>query len=121
MPTTASIAAIHLDGNLVGPAGPASRPAVPGEVIQIYGTGFGGTSPAMPTGQLVSQAAPTIAPVTMKIGGVAAEVQWAGLVSSGLYQLNVKIPALGAGDQPVETSIGGFQGSQAVMLSVGAQ
>ena len=114
-------AAIHLDGTLVGPTGPTSRPAAPGEVIEIYGTGFGATAPAMPTSQLVSQAAPTTLLVTITIGDVAAEVQWAGLVSSGLYQLNVKIPALAAGDQPVQTSISGFQSPPTVMLAIGNQ
>ena len=53
--TTSYVAAVHLDGTLVGPTGPSSRPAVPGEVIEIYGTGFGPTNPASPTAQLVSQ------------------------------------------------------------------
>jgi uncharacterized protein (TIGR03437 family) len=90
-------------------------------VIEIYGTGFGATTPAVPTEQLVSQAAPTTLPVTMTIGGVAAEVQWSGLVSPGLYQLNVKIPTLAAGDQPVQTTIGGFQSPAIVMLAIGIQ
>ncbi len=118
---TSYVAAVHLDGTLVGPAGPLSRPAAPGEVIEIYGTGFGATNPAMPPAQLVSQPAPTILPVTMTIGGVAAEVQWAGLVSSGLYQLNVRVPTLAAGDQQVQAAISGFQSPVTVMLSLGGQ
>jgi uncharacterized protein (TIGR03437 family) len=66
--TTIYAAAIHVDGTLVGPIGPSSRPAVPGEVIEIYATGFGATTPALPTAQLVSQAAQTTLPVTMTIG-----------------------------------------------------
>src|SRR5580692_4108293 len=46
--TTSYVAAVHLDGTLVGPDGPSSRPAVSGEVIEIYGTGFGPTTPAAP-------------------------------------------------------------------------
>jgi uncharacterized protein (TIGR03437 family) len=111
-------AAVHLDGTLVGPAGPSSRPAVPGEVIEVYGTGFGATTPATPTAQLVSQAAPTTLPVTMTIGGATAEVQWAGVVSSGLYQLNVRIPNLGTGDQAVQANMSGFQTAPSVLLSV---
>lgn len=115
---TSYAAAVHLDGTLVGPGGASSRPAVPGEVIEIYGTGFGATTPAMPTAQLVSQAAPTALPVTMTIGGMTAEVQWAGIVSSGLYQLNVKIPNLGTGDQAVQATTSGFQTAPNVFLSV---
>jgi uncharacterized protein (TIGR03437 family) len=119
---TSYVAAIHVDGALIGPAGPLSRPAVPGEVIEIYGTGFGATAPTVPTAQLVSQPAPTVLPVTATVGGLTAEVQWAGLVSSGLYQLNVKIPAtLAAGDQPVQAAISGFQSASTVMLSIAGQ
>jgi uncharacterized protein (TIGR03437 family) len=87
----------------------------------MYGTGFGATTPAMPTAQLISQPAPTALPVTATIGGVSAEVQWAGLVSSGFYQLNVKIPALAAGDQPVQATIGGFESPSTIMLSIASQ
>ncbi len=116
--TTTYAAAVHLDGTLVGPAGPSSRPAIPGEVIEIYGTGFGPTNPGLPTSQLISQPALLNVPATVMIGGVEAEVQWAGLVSSGLYQLNVQIPSVGAGDQPIQTSVSGFQGANGVFLSV---
>lgn len=116
--STRYAAAVHLDGTLVGPAGPSSRPAAPGEVIEIYGTGLGATTPAMPTAQLVSQASPTTLPVTMTIGGVNAEVQWAGVVSSGLYQLNVKVPNVGTGDQAVLANISGFQSAPNAFLSV---
>jgi uncharacterized protein (TIGR03437 family) len=113
-------AALHLDGSLVGPVGPYSRPAVPGEIIEIYGTGFGTTSPSTDSSQLVSQAAALAVPATVTIGGVNAEVQWAGIVSSGLYQLNVKVPAIPSGDQPAATSISGFEGASGVFLTIGA-
>jgi uncharacterized protein (TIGR03437 family) len=87
--TASYVAAVHLDGTLVGPAGTSSRAAVAGEVIEIYGTGFGPTEPASPTSQSISQPAPLSLPTTVTIGGVDAQVLWAGLVSSGLYQLNV--------------------------------
>src|ERR1017187_8810119 len=51
-------AAVHTDGIIVVPAGfygagVTTRPATPGETIEIYGTGFGPTNPAAPAGQLV--------------------------------------------------------------------
>jgi uncharacterized protein (TIGR03437 family) len=118
--TTSYAVAVHLDGSLVGPAGPSSRPAVPGEIIEIYGTGFGATNPAIPTSQLVSQPAPLSLPATVSIGGVNATVQFAGLVSSGLYQLNVKVPIVAAGDQTVQTTVSGFQSPSGVFLPVGS-
>ena len=118
---TSYVAAIHVDGTLVGPTGPSSRPAVPGEVIEIYGTGFGPTDPAAPTAQLVSEADPLSSPVSVTVGGVSASVQWAGIVSSGLDQLNVQIPNVPAGDQPVPVTISGFQGATNAFLTVAAQ
>jgi uncharacterized protein (TIGR03437 family) len=115
---TTYVAAIHLDGTLVGPAGPSSRPAVPGEVIEIYGTGFGPTNPATPTSQLVSQPAQLSVPAQVTIGGVNAPVQWAGIVSSGLYQFNVSIPNVAPGDLPVQTSVSGFQSAANAFIAV---
>ncbi len=119
--TTTYVAAIHLDGTLVGPASSSSRPAVPGEVIEIYGTGFGQTSPAAPTSQLVSQPALLSLPATVTIGGVNAPVQWAGIVSSGLYQLNVQIPNVADGDQPAQVSVSGFQDVATAFIAVAQQ
>jgi uncharacterized protein (TIGR03437 family) len=119
--TTTYVAAVHLDGTLVGPEGPSSRPAVPGEVIEIYGTGLGPTNPAAPTSQLVPQPAPLSLPATVTIGGVNAQVQWAGIVSSGLYQLNVQIPTVATGDQPVLASVSGFQSVANAFIAVAQQ
>jgi uncharacterized protein (TIGR03437 family) len=119
--TTSYVAAVHLDGTLIGPAGPSSRPAVPGEVIEVYGTGFGPTTLAVPTSQFVSQPAPLSLPATVAIGGVNAQVRWAGIVSSGLYQLNVQIPNVVAGDQPVQASLSGFQSVGNVFIAVAQQ
>ena len=119
--TTTYVAAIHLDGTLVGPAGPSSRPAVPGELIEIYGTGFGPTNPVTPTSQLVSQAAQLSVPAQVTIGGVNAQVLWAGIVSSGLYQLNVAIPNVTSGDVPVQTSVGGFQSAANAFITIAPQ
>jgi uncharacterized protein (TIGR03437 family) len=112
------VAAVHVDGVTVGPAGPSSRPAVPGEVIEIYGTSFGPTNPPAPTSQTISQPAPLSVPVTVTIGGIDAQVQWAGIVAPGLYQLNVEIPAGGAGDQPIQASLGGFQSASGPVVAI---
>jgi uncharacterized protein (TIGR03437 family) len=116
--TTNYAAAVHLDGTLVGPLGPSSRPAAAGEVIELYGTGFGATTPVTSTSQLVSQSAPLALPASVSIGGVPATVQWAGIVSPGLYQLNVVVPNLATADQPVQASISGFQSASNLFLPV---
>src|ERR1022692_2690898 len=85
------------------------HPAKPGDTILLFGTGFGPTNPPMPADQLFQSAAPLSDPslLSVQIGGVAAAVQFAGLVGPGLYQLNVVVPDLPDGDQAVSASIGG--------------
>jgi len=103
------VAALHADGTYVTPAGFGGRPATPGETVELYGSGFGPTTPAVPAGQIFNGAAPLADPtqVRVAIGGVPATVSWAGMVAAGLYQLNVVIPPLADGNQPVAASIGG--------------
>jgi uncharacterized protein (TIGR03437 family) len=50
---------------------------------------------------------------------VAAQVKWAGLIGPGLYQVNVQVPSVAAGDQPVTMSIAGFQSAAGVYVAVG--
>ena len=73
-----------------------SRPAQPGETIQIYATGFGPTTPAVPAGQVVGNPAPlsNLTQLHVTIGGVAATVEYAGIASAGDYQINVVVPQL---------------------------
>ena len=55
-----------------------TTPAKPGETVLLYGTGFGPTDPATPTGQLVTSPVPLANSVQITIGGVAATVVFAG-------------------------------------------
>ena len=109
-------AAEHTDYSPVG-SSPA-RPAVVGEIIVLYGTGFGPTSPGIPISQAYFQPAVLTNPVNVTIGGAPAQVQWAGLIGPGLYQLNVQVPAVAAGDQPVMVSAAGFQSAAGVYITV---
>jgi uncharacterized protein (TIGR03437 family) len=115
------IAAQHADYSLVGRTGlyPTSTPARPGEVILLYGSGFGATNPAVPAGQAVTQPAPLADKVVVHIGGVEAEVRWAGLGGAGLNQLNVKVPdSLPDGDARVVAEIGGFRTQDNASITV---
>jgi uncharacterized protein (TIGR03437 family) len=107
------VAAQHADYSIVGPPGlypGASSPAKPGEVIILYTTGFGPTTPPIPSGQVVTSAAPVVnlSAITATIGGLPAPVQWAGITMAGVWQLNVQVPA-GAptGDAAIVAQIGG--------------
>lgn len=119
------VAAVHLDGVYVAPLGffggaAASRPAQPGEILMLFGTGFGPTTPAVPSGQIVTAAAPLTDPAQLhiRIGGVPATVQFAGIVAAGEFQFNVVIPALPDGDQPVVADIGGLTTQSGLSIAV---
>jgi uncharacterized protein (TIGR03437 family) len=118
------LAAVASDGASLGPAGlfgaaVTTRPAKPGEVILLFGTGFGATTPSVPTGEVFNGAAQLTNPVTLTIGGVQAEVLFAGLSAAGLYQFNVTVPATVAnGDQAVVASIGGVQTQDGAFLAI---
>jgi uncharacterized protein (TIGR03118 family) len=106
------VIATHANGSLVGPANalPGATPAVPGEVIVAYGTGFGPTNPPL-DGLVVSTAANLTASPAITIGAGTATVQFAGLSAAGLDQLNITIPALPAGatgatDLPISAKVG---------------
>ncbi len=115
-------AALHSDYTLVGSAnllpGVSSRPAQPGETIQIYGTGFGPTNPTLPTSQLVSTPTVLANTVQVTIGGVNAQVTYAGLVESGTYQLNVTVPSVPNGDALVVATVGGVTTQAKLSITV---
>jgi uncharacterized protein (TIGR03437 family) len=86
-------AAVRADGTYLGPA----TPAKPGDIILLFGTGFGPTMPPSAGGQLVNPAAVSKS-VTVLIGGFRATVQSATLISPGLYQVNLVVPNVLSGD-----------------------
>lgn len=91
---TAYVAATHANGTLVGPSTlypGATTPARPGEAVVLYGNGFGATSPPAIAGSATQSGVLSPLPI-VTIGGIAAAVQYAGLVSPGLFQFNVTIP-----------------------------
>jgi uncharacterized protein (TIGR03437 family) len=96
------------------PAGPVK----PGDTVELYGTGFGPTSPTVSPGTVFSGSAPVTGTVTVTIGGVPALVSYAGLVGAGLYQINVTVPALANGTYPVLAQVAGASSQSGVNLTV---
>ena len=109
-----SVAALHADYSVVG----AAAPAKPGETILLYGVGFGPTTPAVPTGQVVGTPAVLANSVPVTIGGVTAQASFAGLVQAGLYQFNVTVPAVPDGDATLAATIGGVSTQSGVTVAV---
>src|ERR1035438_7900102 len=75
----------------------ADTPARPGQYVTAYLTGQGLVDPAVTTGDVAPSSPPfpaPLAPVQVKIGGVVADLQFAGLAPGfigGLLQMNVLI------------------------------
>jgi uncharacterized protein (TIGR03437 family) len=116
-PATAPyIVAQHADSSYVT----AATPAKPGEVIILWGTGFGPANPTVPAGQVFSGANPLANAVTVTIGGQTAAVDFAGVVGAGLVQINVHVPAsISNGDAAVVATVGGVSTqTTANMISV---
>jgi uncharacterized protein (TIGR03437 family) len=115
-------AALHADYSLIGAPnllpGAATTPAQPGEIILLYGVGFGPANPPQPSGQLVTTAAPLANTVQVTIGGQPAAVAFSGLTASGLYQFNVTVPNILNGDAAVAASIGGVATQTGVSITV---
>ncbi len=81
-----------------------SRPAMPGEIIVLYGTGWGETTAALATGELATGAAQLLpgANPMVSFGGIflaPEDVFYVGVTPStaGLYQLAIRVPE---GSQP---------------------
>jgi uncharacterized protein (TIGR03437 family) len=111
----AYVAAEHAAGTLIGPATISNAtPAEPGETIALFATGLG------PTGG--SGEALVVTP-SILIDGIDAEVTFAGLVGSGLYQINVQVPPNVSRGQDVLVigASGNFETQPDAFLTIAAQ
>jgi uncharacterized protein (TIGR03437 family) len=115
----------HADGSLLaGPAlvqqGIPGTAAHVGETIVLFGTGFGATQPPVSATDPVTGLHPLAHPeeFSLRIGGLEATVAYAGLISPGLYQFNVVVPQVAAGDQPVVAELRGLLSQSTLLLTI---
>jgi len=108
----AGTGAIVADSSVVAGASAAK----PGDIVSLFGTGFGAVNPAVAPGAVAGGKASIAGAITVTLGGEtlpASSVMYAGLSPgsiSGLYQFNIQIPASApSGDVPVTIAIGGVQ------------
>jgi uncharacterized protein (TIGR03437 family) len=115
------VAATHADGSLLGPTDlyPGSAtPAKPGETVVLYANGFGPTSRPVVSGSSTQSGSLSPLPA-ISIGGVAAAVQFAGLVSPGEFQFNVVVPpATPEGDNTITASYNGMTTPNGTLILV---
>jgi len=98
--------------DILGPTGTSlgypTVAAKAGDNVELFGTGFGPTNPAVPSGQAFVGAAPATYTVGLQIGNTGVGTMWAGLSSAGVDQINLMIPSgLGTGDVPLVAGISG--------------
>jgi uncharacterized protein (TIGR03437 family) len=115
------VLATHADGSLIGPATlyPGSTtPAKPGETIVAYANGMGPTSVPVVAGSLNQSGVLNPLPA-IQVGGITANVRFAGLTSPGLYQINLDIPpGLAAGDYPLLATLSGTPTQSGTLITI---
>jgi uncharacterized protein (TIGR03437 family) len=101
--------------DIMGPTGNfpySTRPAHRGDIVELFGVGFGPTQTTVHAGQLFSGASATTIPVQVftnvtQTSGTQFPVSFAGLVGAGLYQITVTIPqGASTGDSPMQVLVG---------------
>ena len=119
------VTALHASGTFVGNSNipdTTSTPAVAGETLVFYGTGFGAVTNNQVAGKIASGQTSLTSAFAMTIGGINATVQYAGLAPGlvGVYQFNVVVPGnLPTGDLPVQFSLNGTTNNlQTLFLAV---
>ena len=123
------LVALHGGGpDLIGAPGllPGAEftPAAPGEVVTLYGTGFGPTEPAIAAGRIPGAAANLTNAVAFAVGGIAVPAQdvlYAGAspCCAGLYQFTVRLPAdVPDGDATVTATVQGVSTPEGPYLTV---
>jgi uncharacterized protein (TIGR03437 family) len=118
------IVALHSDQSYVGKTGLINgltfRPAKVGETIVIYGIGFGPVTPTTAAGVIATQATSLQTQPNFRFAQTQATLVYSGLAPNfvGLYQFNVTVPNVGAGDMPLNIDVGGVTVNQNCYITV---
>lgn len=100
-------AIIHLDGSVVS----ASNPAAAGDILELYGEGYGVTAPILPDGAIVGSTLPMpVAAVQLLVDGQVVPTIYAGGAGSlvnGVLQVNFVVPKLAPGSHSIQLQTGG--------------
>jgi uncharacterized protein (TIGR03437 family) len=110
-----------VDGSVLTP----SSPAKPGDIVVLYATGLGETTPPAIYGQLPTAAAPLVAGANLqvKLDGVAVDssaIEYAGIApgNAGLYQINVTLPMSTGANPQIQLVMGSAVSIPGVHLPV---
>jgi uncharacterized protein (TIGR03437 family) len=101
-----------------------TRPAKPGELLTIYGIGFGDvktpSGDIVPPGVAAPPSSSLVNPLKFSFGSTTANTQYAGLAPGavGLYQINVTVPNVADGDAAINVTLNGVALPQTLLLAV---
>lgn len=120
------VAVDAINGALLGTStllGGGFTPAQPGEIVSVYGTSFGATTPPVAPGDFPIGIGPVNGQYRVTLGGKdldASDVFYAGVSGSpGLYQLNFRVPANAPnGDLSLVLTIGSASSPAGAYLTV---
>ena len=119
------VAAEHSDYTYLGPTslsvpGYAFTPAKPNETVLLFANGFGPTSQSIQSGSQSQGGTLNTLPV-VTIGGIKAQVTYAGLIFPGEFQFNVVIPKNAPnGDNALVVTYGGTEAPAATITVQGS-
>ena len=104
-------------------ANSATNAATRGSIITVFGTGEGHTDPQGQDGRIIiTDLRRPLLPVTARVGGLPAEVTYAGsgaLMVSGMFQVNLRVPeGVEPGNVPVEIQVGNATSQSGVTIVV---
>jgi uncharacterized protein (TIGR03437 family) len=125
---TLALAYTYADSNFAWPtgavAGLTTHPAAPGSLIIVYANGLGAVTPTIGDGAAPGSVLTTAnTPPVVTIGGVSAQVAFAGLSPQfpGVYQLNVIVPASAPTGSavPIQVQVNGISSPSTFTIAVG--
>lgn len=99
-----------------------AAPAMPGETLTFYGTGFGPIAGGEVAGNIAVGETSLATTVEFIFGDIPAQSTYSGLAPGyvGLYQFNVKVPtAVPAGDVALTVLVGGSPIAQKLFVPIG--
>jgi uncharacterized protein (TIGR03437 family) len=117
----------NVDGSLAQAEGSitgrATHPAKIGDVVVIYATGLGPVDKTVADGDIPpsGKAVNTLKKPSVLFGGHTAQIQFSGLSPQfvGVYQLNVVVPDVVAGDKiPIQLVLGGIASPSTITVAV---
>lgn len=100
------------------------KPAQAGDIITIYGIGFGPVDTNTPAGQIAPASSHLLTKPNFLFGETAGDLTCTGCYyglapgAVGLYQFNVKVPAAGSGDVPLKVDLGGVSTNQTLFITL---